>query len=256
MPNPDPSGNFQSAARTIVFDHRPARVSGLAALAVIFAGVTYSRELGFMVYAILFAIPHAVFVAARSSRKWQAWGWAIAWVISALALLLAAFIALRIMRHAQGSQILMLVFLLALLLSQTAQLIFVRLAFAGTIAFGTPLFRVALYYVCVLLVVAATLPNWYVPPIVRRENKVVKSLRGYSEAIEWYAATSKDQTYPARLSALGAPEESGKRLSFRMLHSGLICKQASCIENSYRFEYLPVFKKERVASLHRSARVC
>jgi hypothetical protein len=167
MPHPDPSGSLpaQSAPRAASFDQRAARVSGLAALAVIFAGVAYSRELGFMVYAVLFAIPHAVFVAAGGSRKWQAWGWAIAWVISALALLLATFTALKIMRHAHGSQILMLVFLLALLLSQTAQLIFVGRAFAGTIAFGTQLFRVVLYYVCVLLVVGATLPNWYVPPI-------------------------------------------------------------------------------------------
>jgi hypothetical protein len=134
-------------------------------------------------------------VGARSSRKWQAWGWAIACVISALAVLLAAFTALKIIHHAQGSQIAMLVLLLALLLSQTAQLIFVRRAFPGTIAFGTPLFRVALYYTCVLLIVAATLPNWYVPPIVRRENKAVKCLREYSSAIELYAATAKDKTF-------------------------------------------------------------
>jgi len=169
MPNPDPSGNLpaQSAPRTAVFYQRWARVSGLAGLAVIFAGAAYSRELGFMIYAVLFAIPHAVFVAARSSRNWQAWGWAMAWVISAVALLLAAVTALKIMRHAQGSQMLMLVFFLALLLSQIAQLIFVWRALAGAIAFGTPLFRVVLYYVCILLVVAATLPNWYVPPGVR-----------------------------------------------------------------------------------------
>lgn len=186
MPNPDPSGNLpaQSAPRTAVFYQRWARVSGLAGLAVIFAGAAYSRELGFMIYAVLFAIPHAVFVAARSSRKWQAWGWAIAWLISAVALLLAAVTALKIMRHAQGSQMLMLVFFLALLLSQTAQLIFVRRAFAGAIAFGTPLFRVVLYYVCILLVVAATLPNWYVPPGVRHENKAVKSLRGHPSATD------------------------------------------------------------------------
>jgi hypothetical protein len=186
MPNPDPSGNLpdQSAPRTAVFYQRWARVSGLGALAVIFAGAAYSRELGFMIYAVLFAIPHAVFVAARSSRKWQAWGWAIAWLISALALLLAAVTALKILRHAQGSQVVMLVFFLALLLSQTAQLIFVRRAFAGAIAFGKPLFRVVLYYVCVLLVVAATLPNWYVPPGVRHQNKTVKSLHGYSSATD------------------------------------------------------------------------
>jgi hypothetical protein len=173
MTDPDPSGNLpaQITPRTAVFDQRPARVSALAALAVLFAGVAYSSELGFMVYAVLFAIPHAVFVGTRSSRKWQAWGWSIAWIISAVALLLAAFTALKIIRHTQGHQIAMLVFLLALLFSQTAQLIFVRRAFPGTIAFGTPLFRVALYYVCILLVVAATLPNWYVPPIVHSENK-------------------------------------------------------------------------------------
>jgi hypothetical protein len=179
MPHPDPSGNLpgKNAPRIPVFDHGPARVSGLAALAIFFASVAYSRELGFMVYAVLFAIPHAVFVGARSSRKWQDWGWAIAWVISSVTLLLAAYTALKIIHHAQGSQIAMLVFLLALLLSQTAQLIFVRRAFPGAIAFGMPLFRVSLYYVCVLLVVAFTLPNWYVPRTVRRENKAVKSLR-------------------------------------------------------------------------------
>jgi len=186
MPNPDPSGNLpvQNSPRTAVFYQRWAHVSGLGALAVIFAGAAYSRELGFMIYAVLFAIPHAVFVAARSSRNWQAWGWAMAWVISAVALLLAAVTALKIMRHAQGSQMLMLVFFLALLLSQIAQLIFVWRALAGAIAFGTPLFRVVLYYVCILLVVAATLPNWYVPPGVRHENKVVKSLRGHPSATD------------------------------------------------------------------------
>ncbi|MGH9567602.1 MAG: hypothetical protein ACRD4I_16625 [Candidatus Angelobacter sp.] len=177
MPDPDPSGNLlaPSAPRTAVFDHRPARVSGLAALAVLFAGVAYSREPGFMVYAVLFAIPHAVFVGARSSRKWQAWGLAIGWVTSVVALLLAAFTALKIMQNPQGSRIAMEVFLLALLLSQAAQMIFVRRAFPEQIAFGTPLFRVALYYVCVLLVVAATLPNWYVPPTQRHENKSIKN---------------------------------------------------------------------------------
>ena len=177
----DSSDNLpaQHEPRTGMFDHRPARVSALAALAVIFAGVAYSREPGFIVYAVLFALPHAVFVSARSSRKWQAWGLAMGWVTSAVALLLGAFTAVKIMRHPQGTQVAIMFFLLALLLSQTAQVIFVRRAFSGKIAFGTPLFRVALYYICVLLVVAATLPNWYVPPNVRRENKSVKSLRQY-----------------------------------------------------------------------------
>jgi hypothetical protein len=180
---PDPSDNLpaQNEPRTARFDHRPARVSGLAALAVIFAGAGYPRELGFMVYAVIFAVPHGIFVGARSSRKWQAWGFAIGWVTSAVALLLAAFTVLKIMRNAQGPQIAIIIFLLALLLSQAAQIILVRRAFPGKIAFGTPLFRVALYYLylCVLLLVAATLPNWYVPPTVRRENKSVKSMRQY-----------------------------------------------------------------------------
>ena len=110
---PDPSDNLpaQNEPRTTMFDHRPARVSGLAALAVIFAGAGYLREPGFMVYAVLFAIPHAVFVGARSSRKWQARGLAIGWITSAVALLLAAFTVLKIMRNAQGSQIAMLGFI-------------------------------------------------------------------------------------------------------------------------------------------------
>ncbi len=193
---PDPSGNLlaQNDPRTARFDHRPARVSGLAALAVIFACAGYSRELGFMVYAVLFAIPHAVFVGARSSRKWQAWGLAIGWVTSTVALFLAAFTVVKIMRNAQGSQIAMLGFLLALLLSQAAQIIFVRRAFPGKIAFGTPLFRVALYYVCVLLVVGATLPNWYVPPAVRRENKSLKSPRENSSTLELPARDRRART--------------------------------------------------------------
>ena len=183
---PDPSDNLpaKNEPRTTIFDHRPARVSGLAALAVIFAGAGYLREHGFMVYAVLFAIPHSVFVGARSSRKWQARGLGIGWITSAVALLLTAFTVLKIMRNAQGSQIAMLGFFLALFLSQAAQIIFVRRAFPGKIAFGTPLFRVALYYVCVLLIVAATLPNWYVPPAVRRENQSVKSPRKDSSTLE------------------------------------------------------------------------
>jgi len=191
---PDPSNHLpaKNEPRTTIFDHRPTRVSGLAALAVIFAGAGYLGEHGFMVYAVLFAIPHAVFVGARSSRKWQARGLGIGWITSAVALLLTAFTVLKIMRNAQGSQIAMLGFFLALFLSQAAQIIFVRRAFPGKIAFGTPLFRVALYYVCVLLVVAATLPNWYVPPAVRRENQSVKSPRKDSSTLELPATRSTD----------------------------------------------------------------
>ena len=176
-------------------------MSGLAALAVIFACAGYSRELGFMVYAVLFAIPHAVFVGARSSRKWQAWGLAIGWVTSTVALFLAAVTVVKIMRNAQGSQIAMLGFLLALLLSQAAQIIFVRRAFLGKIAFGTPLFRVALYYVCVLLVVGATLPNWYVPPAVRRQNKSLKSPRENSSTLELPRQDRRTRTRLVRLSS-------------------------------------------------------
>ena len=183
MPGPSDNLPAQNEPRTTIFDHRAARVSGLAALAVIFAGAGYLREPGFMVYAVLFAIPHAVFVGARSSRKWQAWGLGIGWVTLPVALLLAAVTVLKIMRNAQGSQIAMLGLFLALLLSQVAQIIFVWRAFPGKIAFGTPLFRVALYYVCVLLIVAATLPNWYVLPAVRRENKSVKSPRKDSSTL-------------------------------------------------------------------------
>ncbi len=233
---------------------RLARVAALAALAVIFAGIAYSRESGFIIYAVLFAIPYAVFVPARSSRTWQAWGWAIAWVIIALALVPTIITTLSVMRRAHRSEVAMLVFLIALLLTQVAQLIFVRRAFSGKIAFGRPLFRSTLYYVCLLLVVAATLPNWYVPAIVRRENKAVDILRKYSAAMELYATTSKDASYPPKLSALAQPVKAGKTGSSGVLDSELMCAQASCVKNGYRFEYRPVFNKERAASYTVSAR--
>ena len=205
---PDPSNNLpaQNEPHTAALGRRLARVSALSALIVVFAGVAYSGELGFMAYAILFAIPHAVFLCARSSRKWQAWGWAIGWIVSAVGLPLGAFTALKIMRPAHDSQIAMLVFLFALLLSQAAQVFFVRRTFPGTIVFGTPLFRVALYYVCVLLLVAATLPNWYVPHTVRRENKSVTSLREDSITLDLHATRRKNENkvYPPKLSILSA----------------------------------------------------
>jgi len=231
-----------------------ARLSAAVALTSIFAGVVYSRESGFAAYAVLFAVPYALFICARSSRKWQAWGWALAWVIFVLALAPAIFTTLKIMRRAHRSEIAMLVLLVALLLSQAAQLIFVRRVFSGTIAFGKPLFRTALYYVCLLLVVAATLPNWYVPPAVRRENQAVDSLRQYSTAIGLYATTAKDESYPPDLSALAAPVDAGKRTSVGKLDSELICGHASCVKNGYRFEYRPVFQEKRVASYTISAR--
>jgi hypothetical protein len=212
---PDQSDNLlpKNEPRATMFHHRPARVSGLAALAVIFAGAGYLREHGFMVYAVLFAIPHAAFVGARSSRKWQAWGLAIGWITSAAALLLAAFTAPNIMRNPQASQIAMQGFLLALLLSQVAQIIFVRRAFPEKIAFGRPLFRVVLYYVCVLLVVAATLPNWYVPPALRRENQSVKSPRKDSSTLELPATRSmgQDKTDPPKLCMLSANVNTSRR---------------------------------------------
>ncbi len=145
-----------------------ARASGVVTLAIIFVGVACARELALIVYAVLFAIPHAVFAVARASRKWQAWGWAIACVNIGVGLASATITTLHITRHVGHSQVAMLVFLMALLLSQFAQLILVRRVFPEGIAFGRPLFRLTLYYVSLLLVVAATLPNWYVPPQYRK----------------------------------------------------------------------------------------
>jgi hypothetical protein len=231
-----------------------ARVSALVAVTSVFAGIAYSRETGFAVYALLFAIPYVLFMGARSSRKWRARGWALAWVIFALALTPAIFIALRIMRRAHRSEIAMLVLLLALLLSQAAQLIFVRRAFSGPIAFGKPLFRTALYYICLLLVVGATLPNWYVPRTVRRENQAVDSLRQYSTTMRAYRTASKDKSYPPDLSVLAAPAEGSQRVSSGILDSELICPHAPCIKNGYRFEYRPQFKEKRATWYTISAR--
>jgi hypothetical protein len=257
MPDPVAFGHPPAEtppADTARFDQSLARVSGLVALTSIFAGVAYSRESGFAAYAVLFAIPYVLFMGARSSRKWQAQGWALAWVIFVLALAPAIFTALKIMRRAHRSDIAMLVLLVALLFSQAAQLIFVRRAFSGPIAFGKPLFRTALYYMCLLLVVAATLPNWYVPRTVRRENQAVDSLRQYSTAMGSYMTTSKDKSYPPGLSALAAPADAGQRASSGILDSELICGHASCIKNGYRFEYRPEFKDKRAASYAISAR--
>jgi hypothetical protein len=257
MPDPVAVGNvpLESPQSDIaVFDQRLARVSALATLATIFAAVAYSRESGFAVYAVLFAIPYAVFGLVRGSRKWQAWGWALAWLITTVTLVATASTSIRILRHVHHSEIAALVFLMVLLLTQAAQLIFVRRAFPGTIAFGAPLFRNALYYVCLLLVVAATLPNWYVPPIVRSENKAMNSLREYSTAMESYAKVSKNASYPPQLSALAVPVDAGKTPSSTLLDSELVCEQASCTNNGYRFTYRPFFKKERVASYTISAR--
>lgn len=235
-------------ADTARFDQRLARLSALVAVTSIFAGVAYSRESGFAVYAVLFAIPYVLFIGARSSRKWQARGWALAWVIFALALVPAIFTTLKIMRRAHRSDIAMLVLLVSLLLSQAAQLIFVRRAFSRPMIFGKPLFRTALYYICLLLVVAATLPNWYVPRTVRRENQAVNILRQYSTAMRSYMTTSKDKSYPPDLSALSAEVSPGT------LDSELMCAHASCIKNGYRFEYRPEFKEKRATSYTISAR--
>ena len=244
-----------SAARSCsVRPARLARMAALAALAAIFAGIAYSRESGFTVYAVLFAIPYAAFVLARSSRKWQTWGWALAWVTIALALVPTIVSAVSVIRHAHRSDVALLVFLVVLLLTQAAQLIFVRRAFSGPIAFGTPPPRAILYYFCLLLIVAATLPNWYVPAIVRRESRAVDNLHKYSTTMELYATTSKGASYPPKLSALATAVEAEKIVASGVLDSDLMCTQAPCVKNGYRFEYRPMFKEERVVSFTISAR--
>lgn len=126
--------------------------------------------------------------------------------------------------------------------------------FQGKIAYGKPLFRASLYYLCLLIVVGATLPNWYVPPAVRRENEAVKNLRRYSAAMDLYAARSKNATYPPELSALAGPEATGKIAPSSTLDSDLMCAQASCVDNGYRFEYRPLMVDGRVVSYTISAR--
>jgi hypothetical protein len=236
------------------FNRRMARVSALATLAVVFAGIAYSREIGFIIYALLFAIPYIFFVLARSSRKWQAWGWALAWVIIAFAAVQTLLTTLSITRRAHRSDVVALVFLLALLLTLTAQLVFVRRCFSGKIAYGKPLFRASLYYLCLLILVGATLPNWYVPPTVRRENEAVNNLRKYSTAMDSYVARSEHASYPPTLSALAAPEGVDNVARSSMLASALTCGQASCVNDGYRFEYHPQIADGRVVSYTISAR--
>jgi len=237
-----------------VFYRRMARVSALAALAIIFAGIAYSRESGFFMYAFLFAIPFMVFGLARSGRVWQSWGWALAWVIIALALVPAIVTTVGIARRANRSDWMLLAFLFALLLALGVQLICVRRAYLGNIALGRPLFRAILYYICLLLFAAATLPNWYVPPIVRRENQAADNLRKYSAAMEMYAHTSKETSYPASLSALAALVEAGKIAPASPLDPDLMCAQISCSKNGYQFEYHPLFSGGRLTSYTISAR--
>ena len=134
----------------------------------------------------------------------------LAWITIALALVPAIVTTLSIMRRIHRSEVAILVFLTALLFTQAAQLIFARRAFSGTIAFGTPLRRAILYYVCLLLVVAATLPNWYVPAIVRRENEAVDNLRKYSTAMKFSDDVEGRELSACKLSALAAPVEAGK----------------------------------------------
>jgi hypothetical protein len=236
------------------FNHSMARVCALAALALIFAGIAYSRESGFIIYAVLLAIPYGVFVLARSSRKWQAWGWALAWVIIALDAIQITFTTHSLMRRAHRSDVVVLVCLITLLLALAAQLVFVRRAFRGRFSYGTQLFRASLYYVCLLILVGATLPNWYVMPAVRRENAAVKNLHKYSAAMDLYAASSQYPSYPPELSALAAPEAAGKIAPSSVLDSGLMCAQPSCVNNGYRFEYRPQRVDGRVVSYTISAR--
>ncbi len=236
------------------FNRCMARVCASAALTVILAGIAYSRENGFFIYALLLAIPYIVFVLARSSRKWQAWGWALAWVIIAFDGIQIAFTTHSLMHRAHRSDVVVLVFLIGLLLTLAAQLVFVRLSFRGKISYGTPLVRASLYYSCLLIVVGATLPNWYVPPAVRRGNEAVKNLRKYSAAMDLYAARSKYASYPPKLSALAALEAAGKFAPSGVLDSDLMCAQASCVNNGYRFEYRPQLVDGRVVSYTISAR--
>jgi hypothetical protein len=231
-----------------------ARVAALAALTVTIVGIACTHEMGFFVYGVLFAIPHAVFMLVRSSQKWQAWGWALACVVIALALVPTILTTLTIMRRTHHSDMVLRGFLIALLLTQAAQLIYVRRAYSGRIAVGTPLLRSTLYYACLLLVVGVSLPDWYIPPMVRRENKAEDTLRRYSSAMELFATTSKDASYPAALSALAPALEAGKKAPSGQLDSVVLCAQGSCVNNGYRFEYHPVFKEDSVASYTISAR--
>jgi hypothetical protein len=99
--------------------------------------------------------------------------------------------------------------------------------------------------------VGATLPNWYVPPIVRRENKAVDNLHRFSAAMESYARASKNASYPANFSALAG---TGISVPSNMPDPELMCAQSLCMKNGYRFEYRPVFGEGRIHSFTISAR--
>jgi hypothetical protein len=95
--------------------------------------------------------------------------------------------------------------------------------------------------------VGATLPNWYVSPVVRRENEAVDNHHKFPTAIELYVQASRRTNYPADLSALA-------RAGMIAHDPELMCAQSSCTKNGYRFEYRPLFKEGRIASFTISAR--
>jgi len=251
-----PSGD-PPPPETPIFDRSMARLARLAALAMLFviiSGLVYSDEGGASAYVILVSIPYVIFMVARTSRKWQAWGWALACVTITLALVPTVVTVRSIMHRAHRSTIGILIFLMALLLTQAAQLMFVRRASAGKFVFGTPLLRCVLYDVGVLLFVGVTLPSWYVPMTVRHENSAVTTLRSCSNAMEIYASQSKDANFPTIPSALAIMAEAGKMPPSGRHDYELTCAQTSCVKNGYRFEYRPVSKDGRVTSYTISAR--
>jgi len=243
-----------------VFDPRlvmQARAMALTTLAVIFGSIVYSRETGFTPYAVLFAIPYVVFMVTRASRKWQAWGWALGCTTLFFSLLPVVFAVKSVLSRPHHSDVALLIFLLLVAFAQIGQMLFVRRASAGKIPFLQPLVRSILYYVCVLFVVAATLPNWFVPATVRSENKALQNLRSYSRALDLYKAESADKAgvYPPSFSALAtAPVAKDSIAPAALLDSQLLCAQPSCVVTGYRFTYHPELKDGRVVSYMISAR--
>ena len=239
------------AARPVDVALDPAQVHGLfgwiaRAIALIvlvspFVAAEYAHQEAFFLFAALLVLPYLVFLVNPVRRKWLAWGQALAvtgavlFIVPLVLTLSAAFGEKHIARDDRA----WIAFLVVFFLCQLALFVLVRSTYTQTVRFGAETARAFLYYFCVMIFMAATLPSI---PLGARKSGNESGAAGALRTLNTTSYEYSDQFkagYPPTLKALGPPASGAPTKDAANLIDSTL---ASGTRRGYRITYRPEVK--------------
>jgi type II secretory pathway pseudopilin PulG len=221
-----------------------ARLVALAILVAPFLAMGYLDRGVFTAYCVLFVIPYLVFILNPVRLKWLAWGQGLpitVGITSGLLLIPTVFSAFEQKHLSRGDRV-WLALLITIFVLQPVLFLLTRRTYAQRVPFGGRVGQGFIYYFCVLLFVAATLPSILPARRSGNESTAAGSLRTIHTVATTYQTQYPDVGYPPSLKVLGACTAPPTKDATCLVDANLGCPTGACVKSGYRFTYKPVIK--------------